>query len=164
MRTSCCGKGHGASFGILRDRAGSTGTAIGDGNGHAHVAAALTAEAGNLDHAGGVAFREGRGALAGIEVDDQHVLGRQGLGVLVLHREVPDLELGGVCAVQVAGIEGLGDLGLFQGAVGRAEDVAGDLGVPVQFGGTILLALAEGTPDRGGDRAGVQIGDEQFSC
>ena len=84
---------------------------------------------------------------------------------LMLER-LPDVaaHLRGIGAVQVAGVKGLGDLRLFQRAVGRAEDVAGDLALPVQFRGAVLDALAEGAPDRGGDGAGVEIGNYELTC
>ena len=130
---SRCRECHDAGFGVAGRGAGGTVAAIGDGDRHAHIAAALAAEAGDLDHAGGKAFSEGRGTLPGIEVDDQHILGSQGLGILILDGQIPDLQLCGIRTVQIAGFEGLGDLRLLQRAIGRAEDVAGDFTLPVQF-------------------------------
>ena len=154
---------HDAGFDVAGRGAGGTGAAVGDGNGHTHIATALTAKAGDLDHAGSEAFGEGRGALPGVKVDDQHILGSQGLGVLILDGQVPDLQLSGIRTVQVTGLEGLGDLRLLQRAVSRAEDVAGDLALPVQFGGAFLHTLAQRAPDLSRGSTGVEVSDKQFS-
>ncbi len=45
---------------------------------------------------------------------------------------------------RLSGLEGLGDLRLFQGSVGAAQDVPDGIAVPVQLGGALLDTLAEG--------------------
>ena len=94
---------------------------------------------------------------------NEHILVRQGLGIVILDGQIPQLHCCGVARIQGDGVKRLRDGRLLHGGKGVAKDILLAFLAPVHFGGGILYPLTDGTPHRGGGSAGIEVSDEEFS-